>query len=346
MLVHSKPDGADVSIDGAFRGKTPLLLPNIALGTHRMQIGLTGFFPRELEVKVEDRTPQKVEVDLVADAASLSVTSDPPGAEVLVNGSNRGAAPCTLERIPTGDAEVEVRLEGYAPYREKLKLAAGQRYEVTARLSAQPGALAVVSTPEKARVYVDNQFRGETPLTIPGLPSGERRVRVEIKGFEPDARTVRVRAGETVTEEFRLESNSGVLTLVTEPPGVRVFIDGQDYGETQAAAAGMISEALRVDLLPRGEHTLQLQKAGYTHTPRKFAIDTGRVVSLHEKLTRKFIPDIEVTVRDDAGAVTVVSGVLLREHPNGDLEIETRPGVIKSITAGSIAHRRTIRATP
>jgi hypothetical protein len=95
-------------------------------------------------------------------------------------------------------------------------------------------------------------------------------------------------------------------------------------GETTSAAAGLVSEALRVDTLARGEHTLQLQKTGYSYTPRRFYIEPGKAVTLHERLTRVFNPDIEVRTRDETGAESVVTGVLLRSYPGGDLELETR----------------------
>jgi hypothetical protein len=41
--------------------------------------------------------------------------------------------------------------------------------------------------------------------------------------------TVTVKADASTTEEFRLASNSGVLVLVTEPPGVKVLVDGVDW---------------------------------------------------------------------------------------------------------------------
>jgi hypothetical protein len=59
-------------------------------------------------------------------------------------------------------------------------------------------------------------------------------------------------------------------------------------------------------------------------------------VTLHEKLTRLFIPDI--LVRTGAGEGGTRTGLLLREYPNGDLELEVRPGVIDRIK-GTDVHR-------
>jgi hypothetical protein len=122
---------------------------------------------------------------------------------------------------------------------------------------------------------------------------------------------------------------------------VKVFVDGEDVGETVASEAGLVSTALNVDLLARGEHTLQLTRPGWTHRPRKFTIETDQAVTLHEKMTRLFIPDI--LVRTGTGEGGTRTGVLLREFPNGDLEVEVRPGVIERIKGKDIIERRAIR---
>ena len=340
-LVHSSPTGAEVTINGTFRGRTPLLLPDLPLGQYRATISAPGYFAKDVELKVPDRIPVKIAVDLVADSARVDFSSEPAGATVLINGSSRGVTPLRVEAIPSGEVELVLALEGYASYREKLVVKAGETVRVEARLTAQPGALAVVAQPEPARIYVNNEFRGETPVDLGDLAPGEYRVRAERRGYETDARTVRVRAGEKTTEEFRLHRNSGVLVLVTEPPGVKVFVDGEDVGETVASEAGLVSTALNVDLLARGEHTLQLTRPGWTHRPRKFTIETDQAVTLHEKMTRLFIPDI--LVRTGTGEGGTRTGVLLREFPNGDLEVEVRPGVIERIKGKDIIERRAIR---
>jgi hypothetical protein len=215
-----------------------------------VQISAPGYFAKEVDLAVPDRVPVKVAVDLVADSARVEFSSEPAGATVLINGSSRGVTPVQVDQIPSGEVELVLSLEGYASYREKLVLKAGESVRVEARLVSQPGALSLVAQPDAARIYVNNEFRGETPLDLTGLAPGEYRVRAERRGFETDVRTVRVRAGEKTTEEFRLQKNSGVLVLVTEPPGVKVFVDGTEVGETEPSPAGLVSLGFNVECWP------------------------------------------------------------------------------------------------
>jgi hypothetical protein len=64
LQIDSRPSGAQVWIDGAPAGVTPLLLPNVAAGTHSVRIELPGFRPWTTSVSV--RTGERARV-----AASL-----------------------------------------------------------------------------------------------------------------------------------------------------------------------------------------------------------------------------------------------------------------------------------
>jgi hypothetical protein len=343
VLVQSSPAGAEVTVDSAFRGQTPLLIPDFPLGTHRLRLSLPGFEVKEIELTVKDRTPLKTTVDLASKTARLDISSEPEGASVYIDNAPRGATPCEVEAPADTQAKVELKLEGFAPFVETLTLQAGGRYPIKARLVALPADLEVTSTPAGARVFVDGTFKGVTPATIQGLARGDHKLAVDLKGYEPQERVVAISGAGRVREDVILVRNSGTLVLITAPPGAEVFVDGEAAGVTAASAAGgAISEPLRVDLLARGEHTLQLTRRGYSFKPVRFTIEAGQVVQLQEQLTRLFIRDTVIVVRKDGGRYEV-TGQLLRKLPNGDVEIEVNPGIIQKLEAASIAETRPLK---
>ncbi|MBN1670004.1 MAG: PEGA domain-containing protein [Kiritimatiellae bacterium] len=328
VLMQAKP-AAEVEMEGVYLGKTPLFRTDLPLGEHRLKFSAEGYQSKEVAVTVSDRTPQKVAVELPSDSGIIAFTSSPAGATVTINGARRGTTPCTVDRVARGQADIEVAYAEYAPHRQKIDVLAGETYTVDAQLKPLPGTLKVVSIPTKARIYLDNEFRGETPLSLTDLKPGEYRIRAEKAGHEADARTIRVRRARETTEEFRLARNSGVIVVVTEPAGVKVYLDGALRGTTQAGQSELVSEPLEIALLQRGNHVLQLARDGYSYRPRTLVIKGTELVNLHEKLTRIFAPD--TLVRTGPGAHEVRSGVLVRKHPNGDIEIEVRPGIIEKI---------------
>lgn len=340
VLVHSSPPGAEVEVNGASRGKTPLLLTDLPLGSYRLKISAPGYLTKEIELKLESRVPTKVEASLRSDTATLVVTSEPPGARLLLNGADRGNTPCTVDRIREGDCRVELLLEGYEPYIRELRLAAGQTESLNIVLKPLPAELTVVSVPARARIYVDNQFSGDAPVVLKNLEPGSYRIRAELMGHEPVARTVTLGRAQRLVEEFRLERNTGNLEIVTEPAGVRVFLDGQEAGMTAGRPdqSDQISDPLRIEMLSAGTHQLKLVRKGYYEVARPVEIEKDKTTTVHEKLKRRFVPDYEVRT-----ATEVVRGVLLQIEPNGNVKIELRPGIIRTIPAPEIRSKGPIQ---
>lgn len=340
VLIKSAPPGANVVINDIDRGKTPLLITDLPLGEYRVTVSAAGYLAKELAVTISDRTPLQLEAELVSDSATLRLSSVPSGATVLVNGIARGETPCTVERIPEGAAGVEVCLDGYATYSQNVKLTAGQQEEITVTLQQLPATLRVVSIPSGARIYVDNQFRGATPLVLEDMKPGAYRVRAELPSHEPVARTVQLGNAQALVEEFRLTANVGALDITTQPAGVNVFVDGKPVGTTIAKPdqTDQVSEPLNVRMLASGPHDVRLTKSGYRTLTISLTVMRDRTITRHLQLDRMFIPDCEVRTSTD-----VVRGVLIHVDPQGNVKLEIRPGVVKIIPADQIHSRRPLR---
>jgi hypothetical protein len=332
VLVRSNPSGAEVSVDGAFRGRTPFFITDLPLGTHRFVFTAQTRLARELEFTVEDRTPRLVSADLPLNAGKLVVRSEPAGATVRLNGADKGVTPLEIADAPAGENMIEITHDGFQPFTTRIPMAAQETKEIMSRLTPLPTRLRVVSLPEGARVYVDDEFRGTAPMDFETLDPGEHRVRAELPGHEISGRTIRLVANAPMTEEFRLVRNSGQIVLVTEPPGVRAFLNGEDRGVTVASNNPLISAPLTIDLLKPGPYTLQLTRAGYRHAPRSITIKENEVVPVHEKLIRLFIPDTRVTVQ---GGV-MREGMLLKRYSNGKIDLQLESGSIISLDRSEI----------
>jgi len=340
LLLQSSPSNADVTVNGVALGSTPLLVSTLPIGTHRIKIASPGYQPKEVEVLLEDRSPVRKQVDLVSDSASLTVETDAEGASIRINGIDHGGSPCTVDRIPEGEATVELHADGYSPLVQKIKLAAGETQKIKLPMTPIPAALKIISIPDKARVYVNNEPRGQTPLELADLAPGKYRVRVEMDGYDPDARDVELARGSRKSEEFRLTSNVGKLELITEPDRVTVLLDGKKIGETKAKADATtnISDPLPVDAIPAGEHELRLVRKGYVEIKQKIQVEQGKTLPLNVKLTRRFVPDCLVVTIHGAefrGMLDAASDDAIR--------LETAPGVMSTIPVKDVRYQRVIR---
>ncbi|MBL7115507.1 MAG: PEGA domain-containing protein [Kiritimatiellae bacterium] len=340
IVVHTDPPGASIEINGAYYGETPLLLTDLALGTYRMKLSAQGCRTREVPIELKDRTPRKILVELESDAGSLTVDSNPEGANLILNGIAKGTTPCTVDRVPEGDTTLQLTLDGYKTYNHSVRLTAGQTETIQAVLEPLPAMLTIVTRPTGARIYVENQFRGTAPVTLKALPPGEYRVRAEKEGCEMMARTVELELGQELTEEFRLSGNTGTIELSTEPSDVTVYVDGQETGLTAAkeSETDRVSEPFLIEQLAEGRHQIQLSKKGYKGESFFVKIERDETAAFHKKLIKLFIPDCEIVTKN-----AIYKGVFIEETPDGTIKLETHPGVIRNFPASEILFRRPIR---
>lgn len=330
ILVRTTPEGADIQVEGADRGKTPLLLTDLPIGKYRLSAAANGFVSKSVEVTVETRTPQLVKIDLASDSATLRVNSTPTGATVVVNGLTKGVTPCSVERILAGESTVSVTLEGYTPFVQKVKLQAGDEQTIDTPLSPLPASLSVFSAPEGARVLINDELAGKTPLVLDAVAPGSYAVRVESPGFAPESRTIELKRQERRTEEFLLVRILGTLEVLTDQVGAKVMVDGKDCG-SMSSGEGRATAPLRIDL-PVGDHRMVLSKKGFATIEKSFKIKQGEVVSFREAMKRSFVADTVVRLRSG----DVLAGYLSRKLPGGDVELETKIGIFKTVKAQDI----------
>ena len=340
VLIHTDPPGADMQIDGASRGTTPLFISDLPIGHYRATFTKPGYLPKQVEIRLSKREPVKYDINLTPDTATLEIDSDPHGATVTVNGVNKGQTPCQVEKIPSGEVILEMDLRGYRHYRERLVLAAGNREHIKGILKPIPSNLKIVTIPTGARIYVNNQYSGKSPLKLKNLAAGTYHVRAEMRAYDIKTRDIHVGHAQDLTEEFRLTPNAGAIEITTEPAGVKVMLNGKTVGVTPVGddKTDRISQPLRVSLIPCGPKTMKLVKPGYFEKEVKITIERDQTFAEHYKLKRRFIPNYEIKT-----ANSVYRGILISVDAQHNVKLETSPGIFKTIRQNEIVSYRPLR---
>lgn len=337
VLIHSTPPGADVEVEGASIGKTPLLSSDFPSGEKRIQVSKPGYLPKSVNVNVEDRTPLKVDLNLTSDSAELVVDSSPSGAAVTLDNSGIGKTPLILSGVKTGQHKLEISLQGHTPVQHEITLQAGEKKKISSTLKSLPGKLNILSRPSKARIYMNDQLKGETPFNATNIPSGKYVIRAELLGYDPQVLTNEVIFGGEATMEFQLVKCSGTLLITTMPPGVNIYIDGEFRGTTKERGNELISEQLPIDFIPRGRHQLQFTKKGYYDVQRAIEIMPKQTLIVHEKIGLRPVPFVpNVIIRTGDKPEDSFRGIIREKFPNGDLKVEINPGIFKTFTKDEI----------
>jgi formylglycine-generating enzyme required for sulfatase activity len=117
--LASAPTEASVSVDGEFRGRTPLSLRLTPGRAHRVTLTKPGYETAARELSVAADSGRRLQIELTPQVGEIAVASTPPNAEIWVDDERRGVTPTTLE-LTAVSHEIEIRLAGFAAERVEL----------------------------------------------------------------------------------------------------------------------------------------------------------------------------------------------------------------------------------
>jgi len=337
FLLRTKPAGAEVRYRGASLGTTPFLATSFNVGeSYALDLLLNGYRAKRIDVRFESREPVVRDEELMLDSGIVKCVTDPSGATVLVNGVERGVTPLVAEGVPKGLAMVTFRLAGYREESRELRLAAGERRNLNIKLAPIPATLKVISTPEGARVFVDGNYQGKTPLTVQSVKPGARELKLELAGYAPVVRTVNAANAADITETISMESILGRLQVVTIPGGVKISLDGHAVGTTKARPGAARSDVLLLNDIPAGEHSIVAHLDGYKDVSRQIKLEQKQSMEVNIKLPRIFSPDTEIDTTHG-----IYRGVLVSSSYEG-ITLELRPGIMQTFPHADIRRKTPI----
>jgi PKD repeat protein len=213
LTISSSPPGAIVFIDNVVKGITPLTLTDTAAGSHTLLLTKTGYEDYARSFMTEPSSPATIGATLARSIAlpttqpspaygSIAATSIPPGATLILDGRQRGATPDIISGVLPGNHDVILSLRGYDDWSQVVSVGSGQIAAVNAALvvnGASPagtGSLAVTSDPPGAEIYIDDGFRGVSPVTISGLSAGNHTISIKLPGYADTTTNITITAGQ------------------------------------------------------------------------------------------------------------------------------------------------------
>ncbi len=188
VAIDSTPPGAEIQIDG--RHEAAWITPYTAalpVGRHAVTLTMPGRMSVTRTVEVAAGKKVVVAAGLAERAATIAVSSDPPGATILLDGQNTGKVTPADLILAKGSHTILVRKQNYLDASSTLNLAPGQseRFAPTLKLSGSTsdiktaggiggllgggskdqGRVTVRTNPKGAQVLVNGQpVKKNTPV--------------------------------------------------------------------------------------------------------------------------------------------------------------------------------------
>ncbi|HJL19883.1 MAG TPA: PEGA domain-containing protein [Sandaracinaceae bacterium LLY-WYZ-13_1] len=275
ILVTADVPDAEVVVDGETRGRTPVLVEGLMPGEHTVVVRGPDDAEAEQTVEVRPSAREVLQVALLPrpePPGAVELSSEPPGATVVVDGERAGVTPITLEALSPGAHRFELSLDGYEATERVVTVEGGERHAVSVELEEgqpRPGRIMVTADREDAFVILDGLSRGQAPITLERIAPGEHTVRVQAPGAAPYETECTIRFGETCTVEAELR-----------PEPIEVSVTARAGGSLVDEATLAIGEQVPVALpwegtLPPGTHALEIRAPGYETVRRDVELSAG-----------------------------------------------------------------------
>jgi hypothetical protein len=251
--------------------------------------------------------------DSAVTTGTVVITTNPSGAQAIVDGQSRGETPLTLT-LHAGAHRVELRGAGGAkviPVTISAGTAVTQYIEMPHAASAPAGQLQIRTEPSGARVTVDGAPRGISPTMVTELSAGDHTVLLE-SDLGSTKQTVTIESGATASLVVPLsapaapQSGSGWIS-VAAPVEMQLFESDRLLGTTRSDRI----------VLSSGRHDIDIvsDELGYRVT-RTVKVTPGKVTPLNVEM-----PKGTIALNALPWAEVWIDGEKVGETPIGNLSL-------------------------
>jgi hypothetical protein len=271
-------------------------------------------------------------VRAAAAPGSLKIATEPPGADVHVDGRPVQRAPVSIQGLPAGRHAVRVMLAGHIPQELAADIVASKTTDLgSIKLERAIGAVAVSSTPAEIEFSIRPVNtpadgaplrRGRTPVQLDDLPTGEYVVQFSRAGWPDHTERVTIKGGEAARVATTFQG--GTVKINSSPTGATVLQGGLLLGKTPLTLGGVPPQNVTYELNVHGYEPLKV--SGTVSEGRELELngtlmDINRLVSAEEVRTPprpyKTTPLDLGRIPRSAPPYITVSFIVL---PNGSLE--------------------------
>lgn len=272
LQLSTTPPGAEILIDGAPTGKlTPDTIGNVTLGTnHRLVLRKDGYTEHEQVFNLSSDTPQIV--DIVLQPASqvvqqtppstetpsviqppktepppkieekksqeptkqttVTFTSTPAGAKVIVDGKMLGTTPIKLPQVDVGSAHsVSIEKEGYAPQRRKFTVNSEKGMAIGATLKKELSDAEKLAKEQKQKELEQRQKEAEQKKLAQQQAQQQQQ---------------------PTKDKPATTSGVGTIKVSSDPSGAEVYINGEMRGNAPVTVGNVPAGSVKIILNKEG----------------------------------------------------------------------------------------------
>ena len=274
--------GAKVYLDNQYMGSAPIRCDEVASGEHNVKLAKVKYKSYEKRIRIEDEKHLNLTPELLPNFSHITFRVDDFEAEIWINGERKGVGEVS-DDFEEGVLQIECRKENHRTVTSTKQVVAGMPASSVPLPSPIPiyGSLNLTSTPMDASVYIDDEYKGKTPLFLPRILIGEHTVKLSKSSYADKEERITIVEDKPATVNVTLQ-NGRPIRIVCQQPGARIYVDGKDMGPSPYE--GMLSF---------GRHTAYAMRDGKRSAEQ--SIDCPQGDGMLPQVELSFIVTVNVT---------------------------------------------------
>jgi len=258
-------DGARVQIDGVDIGLTPLNGVLVESGDHQMTISKERYLDYRETISVEGRSVvQRYQASLEPAWATVSLSTVPAGADVLVDGEIFGTTPVNAE-ILQGRRDLTLKLSGHKAWQDDFDVIAGQDFTIPpVQLEPADGLVFIRSNPSAASLTIGGDFKGLTPLEVALAPGQNHELTFFKNGYHSKKTIIRTQPNQERELNLELDPVLASVSVIAEPVDAELYVNGEFRGLANQS----------IELMAASQQ-IEIRKAGYVPYTAEFTSRPG-----------------------------------------------------------------------
>jgi len=147
LQVKSIPRGANVTVNGRYRGQSPVTIALSPDVDYEIGLSKAGYGTTVRRIRLEAAASEEIEIDLTARVGELTVAAVPGDATIYIDGRARGTGTVTL-KLSSAPHRLEVKRDGYQTFSRLVTPRPGYPQNIPVRLlsGAEIAAQSIAST--------------------------------------------------------------------------------------------------------------------------------------------------------------------------------------------------------
>ncbi len=270
LAISSEPSEANVYVDGKDYGKTTAFITDLAEGNHTLKLEKQGYVTITKNIVIKKGETLKLDETLQTVSSQrtyIIVKTDNPDALIYIDD----------EPINTGEASKSVNIGSTHTYKIECNLyhtetgtvTVNERLTIDKKLRPNYGYINVTTSPESgAKVFVDGDYIGLSPIKTDKLKSGSHTVRVMKDMFKMKEQVFVVNDGQTTNATLKMSANFVNVTINTDADA-DIYVD-DDY-KAKGRWTGRLSDGL---------HNFEARKANHRTTKKSLDLVLGENVTV------------------------------------------------------------------